>query len=117
MNITTVWRLGMIIDKKAQQNRYNRRHNLPRRGRADVLRAKRLATVPALSFCELIIRLSRGRLDSTIAGELLRIDADHISLDIRIDRETGQVGHWSLRTKSAATSDAKIGGDEIAPAA
>lgn len=82
-----------------------------------VLRIKSPPKGPPLSFAVLLGRLSRGRLGPEAARDLLSIKADHISLNIKIDRKTGLVEHWSLRTENSSAPTIMSPADQMPPAA
>lgn len=109
----------MKIDKnsKTQAHRDSWRRNHSRCQSSHTLRINRPPQGPPVSFAELVFRLSRGRLGSKVARDLLRIEADHVSLNIRIDRDTGLVANWTLRTEGASAPNTIKSADEMAPAA
>lgn len=79
------------------------------------LRFNHPPTTPPITFAELLARLSRGRLRPEVAGDLLRIDAKCVSLYIEIDRDTGLVSHWNMRTHGGSARGATIVTDKKAP--
>ena len=72
---------------------------------------------PPVSLAVLLSRLSRGRVGPGLASDLLGSHSGDIALDIRIDRETGLVAAWAVRTQSASVLEFKGPSIEISPAA
>lgn len=103
-------------DTKTQERRDTWKRS-PSASQSSRLRITRPPTTPPLPFAELLTRLSRGRLGSEVARELLLIDAKCISLSIEIDRDTGLVSHWKMRTHGGSARDATIVTGKMAPAA
>lgn len=103
-------------DSETQKRRDTWRRLCPATATAR-LRFDRPTKTPPITFAELLARLSRGRLGPEVAGHLLRIDAKCISLYIEIDRETGLVSHWNMRTHGGGARDAKTVTDKKSPAA
>lgn len=58
----------------------------------------------APTFAEFLGRLSQGRLEETVAADILLIDAESASLMIDFDRETGLVRHWRISTRARASN-------------
>ncbi|WP_242095362.1 hypothetical protein [Sphingomonas sp. CROZ-RG-20F-R02-07] len=81
------------------------------------LRIDRSPTTPPLSFSELFVRLTKGRLSAETAHALLHAGSGDVSLNIRIDSVTGLVSHWSVRTKRLNSSVRTVAAGNAAPAA
>jgi hypothetical protein len=104
-------------DGNTQARRNTWRRETARTRPTSVLRIARAPTMPAMSLAELLNRLSQGQLSPELAADLLRIDANDVTLHIEIDRGTGLVSRWNLHTGSAPDSRSDAIAEQVAPAA